>query len=284
MRRYPEGASLEQIEQALVVSMPRRTLQHRVRLVVDKGRLGVTGERRWARYRIKTSDEQQVIAGEARIEEQGSLFVPVSKKGAAILAYVRKPEAARKPAGYDRKFLDAYRPDATAYLSAKEREHLHKIGTPQLGEQPAGAYAKQIFNRLLIDLSWNSGRLEGNTYSLLDTKRLIDLDQQAERKDQLETQMIPNHTDAIEFLVREADEIGLDRDTILNLHGMLTRRGGCGALQSASLARCFIRSKFRRRSRNASTRSSPLPLRSGTPSSRDSLSWCRFRICRPSMM
>ena len=221
VRRHPEGASLEQIEQALTAAMPRRTLQHRLKYLVSKDRLAMAGERRWARYRIKSPDEEKVIGGQARIEEQGSLFVPVSKDGAAIQAYVRRPLEARKHAGYERKFLDGYRPNATAYLSAKERDHLRKIGTPQTGEQPAGTYAKQILSRLLIDLSWNSSRLEGNTYSLLDTKRLIDLGQQAEGKDQLEAQMILNHKDAIEFLVGEAGEIGFNRYTLLNLHGML---------------------------------------------------------------
>lgn len=221
VRQHPDGASLEQIEHALKAAMPRRTLQHRLKHLVAKERLAMTGERRWARYRIKLPNDEKVIGGEARIEEQGSLFVPVSKKGAAIQEHVRKPETARKPVGYDRKFLDAYRPNATAYLSAKEREHLRRIGTPQTGEQPAGTYAKQILSRLLIDLSWNSSRLEGNTYSLLDTKRLIDLGQQAEGKDQIEAQMILNHKDAIEFLVGEAGEIGFNRYTILNLHGML---------------------------------------------------------------
>jgi hypothetical protein len=181
-------------------------------------------------------------------------LVPVSKNGAAIQEYVRKREGARKPAGYDRNFLDAYRPNVMAYLSAKEREHLHKIGTPQVGEQPAGTYAKQILSRLLIDLPWNSSRLEGNTYSLLDTKRLIDLGQQAEGKDQLEAQMIFNHKDAIEFLVSEAEEIGFNRYTILNLHGMLANNllpdadapGGSATLALASPARCFIRSKCRK--------------------------------------
>ena len=90
-----------------------------------------------------------------------------------------------------------------------------------MSEQPAGTYAKQIFNRLLIDLSWNSSRLEGNTYSLLDTKRLIDFGQVAEGKDRLEAQMILNHKDAIEFLVGAAEDIGFNRYTLLNLHAML---------------------------------------------------------------
>ena len=221
VRGHPGGASLAQIERALKTITPRRTVQHRLKHLVSKDRLAMSGVRRWARYRIKTQGAGEIIGGEARIKEQGSLFVPVSKRGAEIQAYVRRPPEARKPVGYDRTFLDAYRPNATAYLSAKEREHLRRIGTPPIGEQPAGTYAKQILNRLLIDLSWNSSRLEGNTYSLLDTKRLIDLGEQAEGKDQVEAQMILNHKDAIEFLVSEAEEIDFNRYTILNLHGML---------------------------------------------------------------
>ncbi len=67
------------------------------------------------------------------------------------------------------------------YLSDSERQHLATIGRPRIAEQPAGTYATQILNRLLIDLAWNSSRLEGNTYSLLDTKRLIDLGEEAGR-------------------------------------------------------------------------------------------------------
>ncbi len=73
----------------------------------------------------------------------------------------------------------------------------------------------------MIDLSWNSSRLEGNTYSLLDTKRLIEFGEEAPGRDRLEAQMIMNHKEAIEFLVNAADEIGFNRYTILNLHGIL---------------------------------------------------------------
>ena len=78
-----------------------------------------------------------------------------------------------------------------------------------------------MLDRLLIDLSWNSSRLEGNTYSLLETERLLQLGQSAEGKDVREAQMIINHKHAIELLVDQADEIGFNRYTILNLHGML---------------------------------------------------------------
>jgi hypothetical protein len=215
-------ASLQQIEQEVGDRMLRRTLQARLKHLIEKHRVTVAGERRWARYQLSDSGEELVVGGAARIDQQGDLFVPVSPKGGEIQKYVRQPAELRKPVGYDRKFLDGYRPNVTTYLSAAEREHLRKVGTPSIAIQAdAGTYAKQILSRLLIELSWNSSRLEGNTYSLLDTRRLIDFGQQAEGKDQLDAQMILNHKDAIEFLVNDAADIGFNRFTILNLHGML---------------------------------------------------------------
>ncbi len=149
--------------------------------------------------------------------------MPLSTASAEIRRYLRQPLAARKPVGYKREFLDSYRPNETFYLSHAERTHLAGVGTPNFAAGGAGTYAKQILHRLLIDLSWNSSRLEGNTYSLLDTKRLIEFGQEAEGRDRLEAQMIVNHKDAISFLVGAADEIGFNRYTILNLHGILAQ-------------------------------------------------------------
>ena len=96
------------------------------------------------------------------------------------------------------------------------------MGSTLDGERPAGTYARQLFSRLLIDLSWNSSRLEGNTYSLLETERLLHLGEAAEGKDAREAQMILNHKAAIELLVDQASETGFNRYTILNLHGLLS--------------------------------------------------------------
>jgi hypothetical protein len=96
------------------------------------------------------------------------------------------------------------------------------LGRSPDAERPAGTYVRKIYNRLLIDLSWNSSRLEGNTYSLLETERLIQLGETAEGKDARDAQMILNHKAAIELLVEQADEIGFNRYTILNLHAVLS--------------------------------------------------------------
>jgi hypothetical protein len=93
---------------------------------------------------------------------------------------------------------------------------------------------------LLIDLSWNSSRLEGNTYSLLETERLLDLGKAAVGKDLKETQMILNHKTAIEFLINSADDVGVNRHTILNLHTLLSDNlmpdsAACGRLRTFSV-------------------------------------------------
>ncbi|HDL64733.1 MAG TPA: Fic family protein [Proteobacteria bacterium] len=96
------------------------------------------------------------------------------------------------------------------------------MGQVGQADLPAGTYLRQVMDRLLIDLSWNSSRLEGNTYSLLDTQRLFERGESAEGKAAEETQMILNHKSAIEMLAENADGIGFNRYTICNLHALLS--------------------------------------------------------------
>lgn len=219
VRAHPDGVGLQDIAAALPDSVPIRTLQYRLQRLVEEGHLVRDGQRRWTRYHLPPAEESVTAAPAA--EEEGEAATPVSPAGEEIRAYLRQPFAARKPVGYDRAFLDSYRPNESFYLTEDQRAHLAKVGKPDFEAQPAGTYAKQILNRLLIDLSWNSSRLEGNTYSLLDTRRLIEFGEEAEGRDRLESQMILNHKDAIEFLVGTADDIGFNRYTILNLHAIL---------------------------------------------------------------
>ena len=222
VRQHPEGMTAQQINDALESAPPRRTVQYRLKSLVDSKRLIMESSGRWARYRVPrvVSLAGQAVAGttaSGRLE----VLPPLSEPGAEIQEYVLRPPEARDPVGYDRAFLDSYRPNDTFYLSQAEQALLQEIGRPKIAEQPAGTYAKQILDRLLIDLSWNSSRLEGNTYSLLDTTRLLDVGEEAEGKERFEAQMILNHKDAIEFLVGAAEEIGFNRYTVLNLHALL---------------------------------------------------------------
>jgi Fic/DOC family len=222
VERYPGGASRENIVKALPRKLAPRTLQFWLKNLVESGRLTSEGTKRGARYFLPTT--AAALEPEATVPETETgttAIVPVSRTGAAIQRYLSKPVEVRKPVGYNRGFLDNYRPNARPYLSTKERAHLKEIGDRHVAAEAAGTYAKEILSRLLIDLSWNSSRLEGNTYSLLDTKRLIEFGEEAAGRDRLEAQMIINHKEAIEFLVNAADEIGLDGHTITNIHGIL---------------------------------------------------------------
>ncbi len=224
VRCHPEGMTAQQINDALESAPPRRTLQYRLKFLVENKRLVMEGAGRAARYRVPR--HHSVDAGPIRATSSLSgarvqVFPALSAPGAEIREYVCRPREARTPVGYSRAFLDSYRPNDTFYLSHAERAQLQEAGKPTIAEQPAGTHARHILNRLSIDLSWNSSRLEGNTYSLLDTHRLIEVGEEAEGKERLDTQMILNHKEAIEFLVDAADAIGFNRYTILNLHALL---------------------------------------------------------------
>jgi len=135
---------------------------------------------------------------------------------------VKRPLFERQPAAYDEKWFDSFKPNVSSYLSDALREQLHKAGQRSNDHDPAGTYAHQIFNRLLIDLSYNSSRLEGNTYSLLDTERLLLHGDSAEGKLDEEKVMILNHKEAIRYLVENAPRITVQRKEIYTIHYLLS--------------------------------------------------------------
>ena len=138
VRQRPEGMTAQQINDALESAPPRRTVQYRLKSLVDGKRLIMESSGRWARYRVPrvVSVAGHAVAGTTAT---GRLVVlpPLSEPGAEIQEYVLRPPEARDPVGYDRAFLDSYRPNDTFYLSQAERAHLREIGRPKIAEQPA---------------------------------------------------------------------------------------------------------------------------------------------------
>jgi len=229
LRARSQSMPLAEIADALNASVSRRSLQTRLKRLVDRGSVQRIGGGRSTRYRLP-EDAADQIAGptqDARTgdgdsdAQQPQLHIPLSPGGLEIQSLLRTPLEGRTPAGFDRAFLDAYRPGETYLLTDHERAELLGLGRPNMMELAAGTYARMILDRLLIDLSWSSSRLEGNTYTLLDTRRLLAFSQEAEGKARWEAQMLLNHKDAIEFLVDSAAEIGFDRRSLLNLHALL---------------------------------------------------------------
>lgn len=241
IERFPEGASLEDILQALFPPQPRRSVQRYLALLTTQNLLHISGKARSRRYHLPTTQvEPSIVPQIAKIPplHQQITLISFSPTALSIKTHVRQPIQARQPVGYSREFLDKYRPNETYYLSQGTRNHLFEIGKSTDGERPAGTYARKIFNRLLIDLSWNSSRLEGNTYSLLETERLLELGRAPEGKDAREAIMILNHKAAIEFMVDAADHTRFNSFTICSLHALLSDNllsdeKACGCLRSA---------------------------------------------------
>jgi hypothetical protein len=219
LSEFPAGASLEELRVRLDPSMPERTLSRYLTLLQQRGKIRASGATRSRHYHLIPETAPSVNTAVQKSET----VVPLSVEGEAVRGHLQLPTGNRTPVGYNAGFLESYRPNVDFYLTEAQRLNLMKLGqTTQSAAAAAGTYARQILQRLLIDLSWNSSRLEGNTYSLLDTKRLLDLGQAASGKSAVDAQMIVNHKEAIEFLVESAGEIGFNRYTITNLHGLLS--------------------------------------------------------------
>lgn len=213
--QHEEGLSVDAVQKAFP-EVPRRTLQRYLARLTTDGKLVPVGRARARVYRrAMPADRPAAETGHT------ASAIPLSSEGQEVRKLVRRPIEQRTPVGYVREFLADYVPNRTAYLPDALRWQLHRMGRSSVADQYAGTYARQILNRLLIDLSWSSSRLEGNTYNRLDTQNLIEFGHEAEGKDRLEAQMILNHKAAIEMLVDQAQEIGFNRYTVLNLHALL---------------------------------------------------------------
>ncbi|MBL7789144.1 MAG: Fic family protein [Chitinophagales bacterium] len=83
---------------------------------------------------------------------------------------------------------------------------------------------KKEFERLAIDLSWKSSQIEGNTYSLLETERLLIDKQTAAGKTKEEAIMLLNHKDALDFLLEQPNYLEiLSISKVEDIHHILTK-------------------------------------------------------------
>jgi len=222
LAKHPEGLSRGKINKNLSFPINNKTLQRRMVALVKAGSIYKEGNRKTTKYfhqnpvleinkKIKTSDIK---------DTSDQIF---SQKSLNVLKYLEKPTHSRAIVSYKKDFLDSYIPNETVYVPTAERVRLRAEGERLDQELAAGTYARQICQKLLIDLSYNSSRLEGNTYSRLDTEKLVVDGITAEGKIHEDSVMIINHKEAILFLVENAEEITFNSFTICNLHNLLSQ-------------------------------------------------------------
>ena len=189
------GTGRESIRRHVAPEVSPPTVWRVLKRLVDEGRLEVSGRARATGYSLAGAD--------------------------VVRAHLQTPYNLRRLAVYRKEFIDSYVPGKSFYLSESDRQRLYDAGRPIPSPLPPGTYARRILERLLVDLSWASSRMEGNTYDILETERLIRFGKEAAGKDRKEAVMILNHKDAIEYVVEHLDEIAISRPDVLNIHALL---------------------------------------------------------------
>lgn len=102
-------------------------------------------------------------------------------------------------------------------------ELLQKEYKKNIAELSESEYNKEL-ERLAIDLSWKSSQIEGNTYTLLETERLLKEKETASGKTREEAVMLLNHKDALDFIIEHKDYLSpLTVSKIEDIHSILTK-------------------------------------------------------------
>lgn len=217
LAKHPDGLTVGEIAEILNTKFARkldaRAVSYRLR-IMPAGELLRFGNGKATRYRLLNPTS----LGGASAEPTTGLD---SAAAESVRALLRQPRHSRPYVTYDADWLFAYVPGETFYLPRDTRAHLAELGRSPADTRPAGTFARQMFERLLIDLSWASSRLEGNTYSRLDTQLLLEFGQRAEGKDAREAQMVLNHKAAIELLVDEGANLIVSERLLRSLHAAL---------------------------------------------------------------
>ncbi len=188
------GARREDVRRNVSPEVSPPTVWRALKRLVDQGRLEISGKARATSY---------TLAG-----------------ASVVRAHLQTPYNRRPLAIYRREFVDRYVPNKSFYLGETDRQRLHRAGQP-VSPAAAGTYARRILEKLLVDLSWASSRMEGNTYDILETERLIRFGEQAAGKDRKEAVMILNHKEAIQYVIEHIDEIAISRLDLFGIHALL---------------------------------------------------------------
>lgn len=101
--------------------------------------------------------------------------------------------------------------------------NLQKTYEENIFQLTESEYKKEL-ERLAIDLSWKSSQIEGNTYSLLETERLLKEKETAEGKSKDEAIMLLNHKEAIDFIIENPDYLTpVTTSKIEDIHSILIK-------------------------------------------------------------
>ena len=203
---YHPGSSRSEIEAGMNLTESPATVKRILASLVDNGSVLVSGQGRATRY---GASPQAQVTMELNID-----------------TYFEKETDEREvQTSFNFDLINEILPNVELF-TAEEKEHLNTLQaqfTRNLEGITPTEYRKEM-ERLGIDLSWKSSQIEGNTYSLLETERLLKEKQTASGKTKEEAVMLLNHKDALDFVLADPKnlrEISVRR--IEELHTLLVK-------------------------------------------------------------
>lgn len=177
------SVSREQIQEAVSQMFDKSskvTILRDIDVLIDEGLIAKTGTTRAALYDISV---QNKLLEEVDIE-----------------AYFAEDD--RKLA--NNRFNFDIMNHLSNLLTPKEKQEYAALNEQYLANKAkmSPTILRKEFERLTIELAWKSSKIEGNTYTLLDTERLLKENVSAQGKTKEETQMIINHKTALDYITQ----------------------------------------------------------------------------------
>ncbi len=204
VKTHPQSSSTEIFEGTGYMAAYATVRRDLARLVAD-GDLLVTGRGKASRYTLSPAYE---------------LLSPVDVDAYFAL----ETDQRRIKDNYNFSLMDTL--SAVPLFSRTETEYLDTLQAEfaaNVAQLSAAQYRKEM-ERLGIDLSWKSSQIEGNTYSLLETERLLLEKETAAGKSKDEAVMLLNHKDALDFILDDPDYMRvLTVAKIENIHSILIK-------------------------------------------------------------
>lgn len=185
------------------------TLKRMITEAIDKGSIEVVGKGRATKYRLSP---------------QAHVTMPLDLD----TYFINDVDQRQVQATFNFELIREILPKVQLFTAEELQalEHGQKVFREHLAEMSEAEYRKEM-ERLGIDLSWKSSQIEGNTYSLLETERLLKEKQTASGKTKEEAIMLLNHKDALDFILDMPDylrDISVAR--IEDIHALLTKELG----------------------------------------------------------
>lgn len=203
---YHPLSSRDEIAKGIAFDGSDATMKRYIAAGVQKGDIEVEGKARATRYRLSA---------------QAHLLMPLN-----LDTYFSQDIDKRQvQSSFNFELIREQLPAVTLFSDEElvHLQNLHGEFRKHVSEMTDNEYHKEM-ERLGIDLSWKSSQIEGNTYSLLETERLLRESKTADGKSKEEAVMLLNHKDALRFILDNPDYLQeLTINHIEDIHQLLTK-------------------------------------------------------------